>query len=643
MVSTLARASLDGAILVAAIWVVSRVLRLTPATRTLLWWCAAAKFVVALAWTTPVDIPILPAQTASSDTVVVTSSSRAAAPLDASSTRGARRASPVERPLWSSVAEVLREWSTFAAIGWTLGLVVVALVGLRRWRDTARMRDESVPAPDGVRVHAIDLALRLRLRRVPDIRVSPRAETPLVSGLVRPVVVLPSDRFDELTDRQQQMALCHELVHLKRADLWLGCVPALAERVFFFHPLVHLASREYALAREAACDAAVMDTLDAAPQEYGRLLLALGVSNPQAGLTAAGAAWSFLNLKRRIAMLQDVSPRSARSNRSRVLAAGAVVLAVAAMIPVRLAARPDAVGRAEGISLGTDQDNRAPSASNRELAAHLAAVDEQRLRDSDVREPQDLEPVLAPVEGRQSTARDLNFVFLQEDGQRTTSGSPGDVERAERLQQNGEPLLWFRYDGREYVIRDRDVLQQARALWTRLSDSGLGIEHMAAMAQAFNADALAEQGRLMAEQGALAHLGSIAAEQGMLGAHLGAMASEQALRALADARAAMPEAAAANLERHRQSLDQSRHEIDEKMREMEQRLKQDLEGQLQELQDRVRKLEGPIRELAEPMAELGHHMEELGRTVESAARKATEEMRVLIERAIASGLAQPVR
>src|SRR5207344_2945475 len=135
-------ASLDGAILVGAIWVLSRLLRLTPATRTLLWWCAAAKFVVALAWTTPVDIPILPAQTAASTGIVLNSPSRAAVPHDVFSDPGASRALRAERPLWSSLTEVFREWSTFAAIGWTVGLVAVALVGLHRWRDTTRMRDE---------------------------------------------------------------------------------------------------------------------------------------------------------------------------------------------------------------------------------------------------------------------------------------------------------------------------------------------------------------------------------------------------------------------------------------------------------------------------------------------------------------------
>ena len=66
MLEILLRASLEGAILVGAVWALCRfVPRLSPATRTALWWCVAAKFVLALVWTTPVDIPILPPSAAS--------------------------------------------------------------------------------------------------------------------------------------------------------------------------------------------------------------------------------------------------------------------------------------------------------------------------------------------------------------------------------------------------------------------------------------------------------------------------------------------------------------------------------------------------------------------------------------------------
>ncbi len=61
MLAVLARASLEGAIVAALVWTVIRWLpRLSPATRTALWWCAAAKFLLALVWVTPVELRVLP-------------------------------------------------------------------------------------------------------------------------------------------------------------------------------------------------------------------------------------------------------------------------------------------------------------------------------------------------------------------------------------------------------------------------------------------------------------------------------------------------------------------------------------------------------------------------------------------------------
>ena len=51
-------------------------------------------------------------------------------------------------------------------------------------------------------------------------------------------MLLPAGPFAALRPEEQRMALCHELVHLQRRDLWLAYIPALAERLFFFHPLV---------------------------------------------------------------------------------------------------------------------------------------------------------------------------------------------------------------------------------------------------------------------------------------------------------------------------------------------------------------------------------------------------------------------
>ncbi len=501
---TLARASLEGALVVAAIWALSRALTLAPATRTLLWWCAAAKFVLALVWTAPIAIPILPAFGESLSPSAAVHGARAVDASAASRSGQGRRAAgriaaggTCARRGWdrrssNRCAASLNGRRTRRSPG-RAGCCSLAVVGVRRWSDTSALVRTSTPAGADVDARARDLAARLALRRVPAVRVSDRIETPLVTGLFRPVVLLPGERFTALSDRQREMALCHELAHLKRADLWLGCVPALAERLFFFHPLAHFVAREYSVAREAACDAAVVETLDAAPREYGCLLLALGVSRPQAG-AAANAAWSFVHLKRRIAMLQELSSSAPRS---RAVAVAAVAVAVLALVPLRLVARP------------------APAAP---AAGEAAAV----LERATAPEPIDVESAVAsiPQEKRAGAAPVTNFVLLLGDKQRTVSGSDQDLERALRHQRNGEPMLWVRREGREYVIRDEEVLRQARAAWQDFNEKQLG-------------QLVSEQvsGQIEAME-KFGHDSRLVSEAGQLGAEIGASAVEMAMRVL---------------------------------------------------------------------------------------------------------------
>ena len=666
MTSTLLRASIEGGLLVAAVWLLTRTLTLSAATRTMLWWCAAAKFVLALAWTTPLQLPILPtsAEPALSQP---NASAAGASPVDVFSrvasrvgprvsSRVATRLAPGEgfNAAATEFFDALRKWKSFALIGWVTGLLLISFVALRRWRETAALVRASQPADDDVRRRAADLCARLKLARVPDVRVSGTIETPLVTRFVRPVVLLPAGRFGTLSDRQQEMALCHELAHLKRADLWLGCVPALAERLFFFHPLVHLTSREYSLAREAACDAAVVETLDAPPREYGSLLLALGVSRPQTG-AAAGAAWSFQHLKRRIAMLQELP---SRSTRSRLAAAGAIGLALVALIPLRLVARPAAAGsRVIGRSSASELARPARQ------RGHVAA------------EPDPALPALAAIEQDTTKAPgknepELRFVLLREDNQSTMSGSPGDLDRARRLQRNGEPLMWFRYDGREYVVRNREFVEQAAEAWSEMFHDMFDDDMGELIGK--HAEALAAQAALIAEPAA-----EIA---GQLAGQIAGFAVDKAMDALSGLPALAPalgqlaelerlkdlpridvEINGKELEGVQRSIEKAVREATESAREIEGEVRRQIDRdwrrdldlhreQIRDLQDRLRDLERPMRdmreplkELEQPMKEIGRHFGSFGQEIGDRTRRATDEMREIIRRAIASGQAQPVK
>ena len=198
----------------------------------------------------------------------------------------------------------------------------------------------------------------------------------MLVGLFRPRIVVPRARFDALTAREQRMALCHELAHQRRADLWLGIVPALAERIFFFHPLARLASREYLVAREAACDADVVRAIGVSAQDYGQLLLTLGVAPVGARFAAAGTSRTFSNLKRRILMLGLPTPTR------KVQAAGWLLtgLAALALVPVQLVGRAGEVvvpaSPGADISLEASVPARGPQQASQNLA-RLGASREQ--------------------------------------------------------------------------------------------------------------------------------------------------------------------------------------------------------------------------------------------------------------------------
>jgi bla regulator protein BlaR1 len=597
MLPLLVRASLEGAVLAAAVWLLCRALpRLSPGVRALLWWCVAAKFVVSLVWLSPIGVPVLPRPAANAPGAGATVT--AATPL--SPPRAGDGARPASLPARDGGTPEI-PWTAIVVGVWALGLGFSLLRTAQSWRRTRAVVARSQPGDEGLHAIVRELSGRLALRRTADVRASAEVGTPLVIGGRRPVILVPAVAFASLPVDQQRMALCHELAHLKRGDVWLGCVPAAAERCFFFHPLARLAAREYAFWREAACDEAVLTTLGASPQGYGRMLLALGVSRQTAAFSAAGAAWSFQNLKRRLTMLDRTSSPSLRG---RVLAAGAVALAMLAIVPIRAVAR-SAVPAAPSPSQTAVANPARPAA-----AATRAAPPAQR---ADA--PAEAAAVIAERDERRAQEQ-LHFVLFRGDDNTTVNGSTRDIERARGHRRAGEHLLWFRYDGEEYVIRDPGVLREVEELWEPMGRIG---EEQGRIGE--------RQGRIGEAQGRIGERqGEIGAQQGRIGARHAVIASRLALLAAREA-----DGVSAS---ERREIDREREELEVQSRE----LGREMEG----LGRQMREASEPMHERGEEMAALGREMEELGEQMREAAERANAGMLTLVRRAIQNGTAVSV-
>ncbi|MFX5602942.1 M56 family metallopeptidase, partial [Acinetobacter baumannii] len=54
------------------------------------------------------------------------------------------------------------------------------------------------------------------------------------------------------------LVLRHEQIHLQRRDVCMNTLFALAQCLFWFNPLIHVAGRCFRLDQELACDALVI-------------------------------------------------------------------------------------------------------------------------------------------------------------------------------------------------------------------------------------------------------------------------------------------------------------------------------------------------------------------------------------------------
>jgi beta-lactamase regulating signal transducer with metallopeptidase domain len=572
----LARESLSGAVLAGAVWGACRALPALPASaRAMLWWVVSLKLLVGLAWVAPVSLPILPADD------LLPAAMRHDASFAASTLASVVVPDRALEATPTPAAVPALSWQAKAAALWIIGLLAISIRfawQLRRWNATSAQAE---PSSDERQSTVRALARLMGVARAPVVYDSDDVETPMLVGLFRPRIVVPRDRFEALTVAEQRMALCHELAHHRRADLWLGIVPALAERVFFFHPLARLAAREYLVAREAACDAAVVEAIGVSAHDYGRLLLTLGVSPVDARFAAAGTSRTFSNLKRRILMLGLPTPTR------KVQTAGWLMTGLAAMalVPVQL------VGRAQLVDV--------PSTAAADLTPESAATAAQ-----------------ASNTAREAVVREneISYAIMYGDSSIMMSGRISS-SRLDRLRGNDARLFWFEIGGREYVVRDPAGIDRALAVTKAVREIG-----------AAQGEVGSKQGAIGAQQGEVgAKQGAIGAQQGQIGAKQGAIGAKQAALAVNEIGATDAE---------RRQLDRQRAELDAEMRK--------LDAEMRVLDQQMREADQPMADLDAKMRVLDDEMRVLDGKMHEAEKKMEVEMRQLIEKLIAEKVAQPL-
>jgi beta-lactamase regulating signal transducer with metallopeptidase domain len=583
------RASWQGALWAALVWALTRAVpRMPSALRAGLWWLVSLKFVLSLGALAPVQLPLLPAPEPVPAEAV---ESAAAMPVTGVTVAAAAPA--------VVAAEASRPWRKLGVgvllAAWGLGIAWQLRRHLQAWASVRGLRLRAMPLSHPEIEEAVrELASRAGLRRVPRLLVSQEVTSPLATGLLSPVVVLPARAVLRLDTEALQMALAHELAHFLRRDLWLGWVPVFAEIVLFFHPLVRKAAREYALAREEACDAEALHLTGAEPGDYGQLLLTFGVTRTHGTAAALGASAHLHTLHRRLTMLEHVDVSTPRTRTS--LRVALVILGLAVLVPFQVVARDSAP--ATPVTPVTPKVAAVPPVPPTPKVAPVPPVP-----------PAPPPPALAMVDREDDEDDDMEGFVLVSGDNVMMAGSTADLRRAKGLRTGGKDLLFVRRADRSYIIRDAKTIEQMRAAFE--PQTKLGAQQ-------------SELGKKQAELGMKqAEFGQKQAALGLKQAQLGMKHAELSLQ-MARASAQSDEA---TRERQEKELEKSEEALEKEQEALSEQ--QEALGREQE-------------KLGEQQEALGREQEKLGEQQEALAREGMKKVKALIDEAVRKGLAEPV-
>jgi GWxTD domain-containing protein len=193
---------------------------------------------------------------------------------------------------------------------WLTGLLIsyiryaVSIFSLRRFR-----RRGVCAAAECWQQKLTRLSAQLQVSRPVLLLESCLAETPMVMGHFRPLILMPVGLLTGLSAAQIESILLHELAHLRRYDFAANALQNLIDGLLFYNPAVWWISRVIRAEREKCCDDVVV-AMNGDAQVYASALAALE-ENRWSGREPAVAAKGGSLMKRIRRLLYPSGPNVA--------------------------------------------------------------------------------------------------------------------------------------------------------------------------------------------------------------------------------------------------------------------------------------------------------------------------------------------
>ena len=175
------------------------------------------------------------------------------------------------------------------------------------------------------------LASSVQIAELGSVRIirTTEIESPVALGIIDRIIAVPSDFDRRYADRERRLVLDHELAHHRSGDLVANLFAFVLLCLQWFNPLAWAAHAAFRFDQEAACDARVLDKVNADDRaDYGR---AIAKAASGRALLFASALDRRNSLHRRLqSMLRSPNPGRRIVGRLMVVSAIAIALPLTA-------------------------------------------------------------------------------------------------------------------------------------------------------------------------------------------------------------------------------------------------------------------------------------------------------------------------
>jgi len=173
-------------------------------------------------------------------------------------------------------------------------------------RFTKQLRADSIPVLDDTAAALLSSCkAALGIHGEVKLMQNRKITSPMLVGLLRPMILLPTSNMQEI---DLKLVLTHELMHLKRKDLWVKMLALIAGTLHWFNPFAHVLRKDVSIWGELSCDEALATELSHEERKrYGDAIL--NTLDIHSGINTAfcsSLCESKKHIERRLTMLLNV-------------------------------------------------------------------------------------------------------------------------------------------------------------------------------------------------------------------------------------------------------------------------------------------------------------------------------------------------